>query len=64
VIEISGNNYFDYILWLFPVAVGIYTLGYARFLWRRQLRLGAIGVSLLALLTVLYSGVALFFIHI
>lgn len=53
----------DFILWMVPLAVGFYTLTYARWLLGQKNRLGAVGVGILALVTALYPGFVLFFIH-
>lgn len=58
-----NNMFYDFVLWLLPLAVGFYTLTYARWLFRKKNKKGAVGVALLAVLTILYPGFVLFFIH-
>jgi uncharacterized membrane protein YcjF (UPF0283 family) len=53
----------DFFLWLFPLAIGGYTMSYARWLWQQQNKPGALAVVVLALFSVLYPGIILFFIH-
>lgn len=58
-----GNFFFDLLLWTVPLVISFYTLSYAWWLWRQKQRRGAFGVTVLALLTALYPGFVLFFIH-
>lgn len=55
--------FFDFMLWLISLAVGFYTMTYARWLLKKKNKRAAIGVGILALFTVLYPGIVLFFIH-
>ncbi|MCR4441283.1 MAG: hypothetical protein QHH10_03655 [Peptococcaceae bacterium] len=55
-----NESIYDYFLWLVTLAVGFYTLTYARWLWRKKNRRGALGTAVLALLAVLYPGFVLF----
>lgn len=58
------NNYFyDFVLWLLPLAVSFYTMTYARWLFDKKNKRGAVGVAVLAVFTALYPGFVLFFIH-
>ncbi len=54
----------DFLLWLVAILVGIYTGFYALWLWRqKKKKRGAVGVAVLAVFAVLYSGYVLFFVH-
>jgi len=44
---------------LVPVLAAVYTANYARWAWRERYRLGAVGLFLLALLTVLVPTLVL-----
>lgn len=57
------NFLLDCFIWLIPLAVGFYTLTYAKWLWQKNFRFGACGIGVLALLAALYPGYVLFFIH-
>ncbi len=59
-----NNTFYDYVIWLIPLAVSFYTLSYALWLWRQKMRLGAVGVSILAFLAAFYAGIILFITHI
>lgn len=54
---------YDVLLELIAVAISIYTLSFALWLWRDKKVRGALGVAFLALLSVLYPGFVLFFVH-
>lgn len=58
-----GNFLYDLLIWMVPLAVSFYTLTYARWLLGRKNKMGALGVAALALLTAVYPGFVLFFIH-
>ena len=58
-----GYFFFDLLLWTIPLVISFYTLSYAWWLWQQKQRRGAFGVAALALLTALYPGFVLFFIH-
>jgi len=55
-----NNSAYDYFLWLAALMVGFYTMTYARWLWRKKNRRGAVGTAVLALLAALYPGFVLF----
>ena len=57
------NFFYDLLLWGVALAVGLYTLSYAVWLWKKKNRRGALGVALLALLASFYPGIILFFVH-
>jgi len=42
--------------------VAVYTINYARWAWRQRLRLGAVGLVLLAILTVAVPGWVMWFL--
>lgn len=44
---------------LVPVLVAVYTVNYGRWAWKQNLRLGAVGLFLLAALTVAAPGFAI-----
>ncbi len=58
------SNIYDYVLMLIPLAVGVYTMSYARWLWQKKLRRGAVGVFCIALFAVIYPGIVLFLVHV
>lgn len=58
-----GSLFYDFLIWTIPLAVSFYTLTYARWLLGRKNKRGALGVAALALLTALYPGIVLFFVH-
>lgn len=58
-----NNLVYDVLLELIAVAISIYTLSFALWLWRNKKVRGALGVAFLALLSVLYPGFVLFFVH-
>lgn len=57
------NIVYEGLLWLVPLGVGIYTLSYAKWLWQKKNKKGAIGVATIAALAVLYPGFVLFVLH-
>jgi hypothetical protein len=58
-----GNLLTDSMLLLVTLGVAFYTLTYALWLWRKKNKVGAVGVALLAAISVLYPGFVLFFVH-
>jgi len=54
---------YDFVVWCGPLAVGFYTLTYARWLWQQKQKRAALGVAALAGFAALYPGFVLFFIH-
>ncbi|MBZ4653012.1 MAG: hypothetical protein JG781_350 [Peptococcaceae bacterium] len=58
-----SNLFYDLLLWTVPLVITFYTLSYAWWLWQQKQKRGAVGVAALALITALYPGFVLFFIH-
>ncbi len=56
-------NIAEVFIWLIPLIVSIYTLSYGVWLWRKKQIWSAFGVLVLAIITALYPGYVLFFIH-
>ena len=50
----------NYLLFLIPLAVGIYTLCFAAWLWRQKNRRGALGTFLLTVITMAVSFYTIF----
>lgn len=48
---------------LIPLGIAIYTVNYGRWAWRQKLRLGAIGLYLLAILSVAVPAMVLMYIE-
>lgn len=46
---------------LLPLAIALYTLNYGRWAWRQHLRLGAVGLFLLAMLTIAVPAVVMMY---
>lgn len=46
---------------LIPLGMAIYTVNYARWAWRQKLRLGAIGLYLLAVMSVVVPAMVLMY---
>ncbi|PKM85900.1 MAG: hypothetical protein CVU87_14000 [Firmicutes bacterium HGW-Firmicutes-12] len=58
-----GNLLSDSLLLLVPMGVAFYTFTYALWLWRKKNKVGAVGVFILAVISVIYPGFVLFFVH-
>lgn len=58
-----SNIIYEGLLWLIPLGISVYTLSYARWLWEKNNKKGAIGVAALAVISFIYPGFVLFFIH-
>ncbi len=58
-----GDFLYNLLLWNVPLLISLYTLTYAWWLWQQKRKRGAVGVAALALITALYPGFVLFFIH-
>ncbi|MEW6696093.1 MAG: hypothetical protein ACOY35_13155 [Bacillota bacterium] len=50
----------NYLLALIPLAVGIYTLSFAGWLWKQKNKRGAVGTALLTVFTLALSFYAIF----
>lgn len=49
---------------LIPVLISVYTMSYTLWLWDKREKLAALGVALLAVLSLVYPGYVLFFVHV
>lgn len=51
----------NFLLALFPLAIGFYTLSFAAWLWRQENKRGAVGTAILTTITLSVTFYAIFF---